>query len=289
MRPRPLDPPPSAPAALVRIIKPTGYHLVPVLVPSGAALGGGSGFTGSPVLTGFICAAAEVENDNGARPLDVRAIIYDPMLVNPNPPLGVVTVFGTNDPINPKIWHFDHTKPGSPDVPGAFWGPNKASPAENVLQIWARYPPGNKWDGDQLEFWGVRATNTECDGGIIPEEFESTIAVPLNAPRHMRVDAKGFSGASVQAFNGNWTLSLSRGTHAAWDNGGDGKKTPRLELRLDLTQPMLWHMTLTYKRTAVVYVQSQNNWIWSRGNDLIFSGQDPAKKGVPLLLRVRPA
>lgn len=281
-----IQPPPPMAASLVNIIRPVGSGCVPVRTGTGLMTGTGT------FHNGFICAWAQIAKVKDKDPKHVWASTFPSTVTAPVEPLPTWHQ-ARGQKVAEGIWHFDRQVqvpvPGAEDV-AAAGGPNLAAPIVNRLVVWAGYetnPPVIDWAKDQLLFDGVMGTETQCNGGVIPV-FEYIAQVPMNAPRQMVVEGKGFSGAAMQAFNQPWKLDISRGMHCVWDNGGDGKKTPRVELRLDIKQPTVWQLTFLFKRIKLVYLQSQNNWIWSRGNDLIFLGGDHGKKGVPLSLRVRP-
>ena len=182
-----------------------------------------------------------------------------------------------------KTWEISsHTSMGQ-DIPCADCGD---PPRPNRLVVWLTYPSGNE-EVKSLDFNGACATTTECD-----QESGSGLTLLAqqsleSAPFQWQLDVRDFTAEKARVFNGSWTLKLTSGLHGVWTNGG-GKKAPLIELRLDYQKPTEWQLLFKHGRFKVQYFQSSNNWIWTRANDLLYTAGDPAKKGVPPMVRVVP-
>lgn len=244
------------------ITTPLGSGTTRVQLPYGGA---------SP---GAICSEGVASQKNGEDPSEVWGKIIAAGGAPPaTPPVGSIQgVFFSN-----RAWRISKAHHG--DIPAAQCS---SSGVNNRLVIWTRYP-NSGWDADEVTFSGVCSNRTECDQ--VFSQYAALAAVPAEAPQQMQVEAAGFMGEKVGAFNGAWALTAKKGARCVWNNGRDRKK-PRVELRLDLEAPNLWQLTFQIGRTKLVFHQSNLNWSWSRANELLFTGGNAERKGAPVCVRV---
>jgi hypothetical protein len=228
--------------------------------------------------TGFICAEGDGQQSGGANPTEVwgRIVKIDGAL----PPLDK-TQSTQGEFLYNLFWRISAAQHG--DIPNAQCG-GGMNPVQNRLAVYMVYPGGAS-DATPVIFSGVCGYQTECGSGMMT-------AMSLHAataqPTQLAVSAAGFTAEAMTAFNGTWALKSTNGGHGLWSNGGDGKKALLVELRLDV-KSRLWQLTFKLKRKKAVYAQSSTNWSWTRDNDLLFTGGDPAKKGVPQCVCIKPA
>ncbi|MCI0641481.1 MAG: hypothetical protein L0Y72_17240 [Gemmataceae bacterium] len=249
--------------------------------PTPVRIGSGLGVGSCDCQGGLICAEGRYLLKAGE---DLKAVYGKIVAATGDPDLDPddpCTVEGTVD-IGARTWAIKRAS--SSDIPCAQCSNNPLTPTANRLRVWGEYEDGSIESCD-VTFGGVCANDTQCGGGLIiqSQRFKE---VPTLAPKRWIVQAQGFTDKR-SAFNGVWTLELTHGMHGVWDNAG-GKKVPRVELRLDIDRPDEWRLTFAWKRAKAVYFQSNNNWLWSKENDLLFTDGDPVKKGVPFMVRVVP-
>jgi hypothetical protein len=262
----------------------------PVLVrqaPSPAGCNCNLGGSGTGPAGGFICAKGTADPAGAAKPVRVYGKVQaegagDPGLDTSDRCLaeGLVLPDGS--------WIISRTAAGTGaknDIPCAQCGPANAPVGGQQVRVWVVYDDDvTSVHSAAQPFKGICSTQTQCDEGSSSSAFaaQSTFAM---APRQWHLQTKGF-GKGKTKFNASWTLSLTPASECLWVNEGDGDRKVRVELSFDPKRSMEWQLVLRLRKTSVVYYQTNQNWLWTRGNDLLFTSGDPQKKGVPAKVQV---
>ncbi len=89
--------------------------------------------------------------------------------------------------------------------------------------------------------------------------------------------------------NGQWALDLKHvvGGYCVWDNGGDGEKTPLVELRCESPFAVTWKLTLKHGAVSEEYTRPATEWDPLTANVVRRAGTPPAA-GVADQLTVIP-
>ena len=184
-----------------------------------------------------------------------------------------------------STWEISGNSSKGADIPCADCGD---PPVANTIVVWLTFPSGHI-EAKTQDFNGECTDHTECDRAATSPASQLLAKQFLeSAPYQLEVRVQDFKAEQARALNAAWTLKLPKGKHGVWSNGGGKKKSPLVELRLDASTTPEWQLLFKVGRFKALYQQSAQNWEWNRANDLLFTGGDPVKKGVPALVRVMP-
>jgi hypothetical protein len=249
--------------------------------PDGCTCGG----SGSGMPSGFICAQGIAHRNQSAVPQAVYGKILPAGASPPtNPTPDACTAHGKL--AADGVWIISSTQPGDgpkEDVPCALCGSADA-PAANTLFCWCVYSDGSIQTAS-ITIYGVCSDKTECEENVAARASFAAMTASGTAPKVWHLKTKGF-GKGKMKFNAGWPLTLVHESAGVWSNGGDGAKSVKVELSYHPRRPMEWQLVLTLRKTSIVYEQTNQNWFWTKGNDLIYTGGDPKKKGVPAKVHV---
>jgi hypothetical protein len=169
-------------------------------------------------------------------------------------------------------------------------GSGSGSGTANTLGLWI------DWGSDPLEvqvvnFFGCCSTHTDCTSmfASVPQPALMTAAAPGAVPQQWRVSVEGFSSTGQGALlNKEWILVLREQGNGlrVWDNGGDGKKVPYVELR-SCPAGGDWRLTLELGNAAVGYGKPAGEWRPLSRNTLTLAEKKGQRK-VPESLTVEP-
>jgi len=257
----------------VEILCPEGGSVPHPVVPSG---------TGS-VPRGIICAHGEATREiesGGFKEVQVAGAVF-------------AMIFDSFDPMSPAN---DLPPPGALKItPGAggLWKSEMVPGARHsavapfppcVLVIWAMFGGTGLVIRRDVGFLGITAAAVDCcdeagtGGHLRRHQAGAAAGVALTrAPVLWSLLAAGFEGARA-VFNGPWLLALRPGGagHCTWDNGGDGSRVPRVELRCESPLAVTWLLTFRDGPGAVVeYALPAAEWAPLGPNVLRRRGEGP--------------
>jgi hypothetical protein len=249
--------------------------------PDGCQCGG----SGSGMPAGYVCAQGLAHQFQG---------------VSPHAVYGKILPAGSSSPTNPTpdactaqghlsadgVWTISSTQPGNgpkEDIPCALCG-TADSPVANTLFCWCVYDNGAIASASLL-IYGVCSDKTECQGNAAARASFAAMTASGTAPKVWHLSTKGF-GKGKSKFNADWPLTLVPNSAGVWANGGDGAKSVKVELTYNPRHSMEWQLVLTLRKTSVTFHQTNQNWFWTKGNDLLYTDGDPKKKAVPAKVHV---
>jgi hypothetical protein len=240
-------PPAEAPPGVGRQLSRPGVVVPFALTPVFPA--NGSTHNVHPVSTsamGTIC--AHWREDNGQNiPSDVKALVYPQSHFHaPGLPTTPPTNAVSGDPQNAGVdWHWNNTV--SQEIPGAD---HTSSGVANVLVLWRR--DGSTWSlvADRVTFSGVTDTTGACMGSSSSESFAAVQGMIF--PAVWMAPVRGFRGAPLGVFNGNWALrQVETAPGYTWCNGGDGQLSPSVKLHCHPAKG--WQLALRHRQVRIDY------------------------------------
>ena len=133
------------------------------------------------------------------------------------------------------------------------------------------------WTLDQTHPFNITwSDETDCGDGLpcppaAQAQFQpQSPTVVQNAAVAWTVSVAGFQGQPVDAFNGNWNLQLAPPDRQiiSYNNGGDGIKTPRVELRCESACKPKWVLVFAVGGVAVHYTKPIDKFQTNAANTL---------------------
>jgi hypothetical protein len=228
---------------------------------------------------GSICAKGTGAIKGGVLANYVYARVYTGNVTPaPNPPPGTPATV----PFGPAgNWEFLA-------LPGANC--NAGGTAPNTLVTWTDFG-GPGYEVLATPFTGKCSNRTDCmPGSGSGSGSGSAVGAPVGetVPRQWNVVGVGFTGAG-DPFNRIWLLSApgGEGEPSAWDNGGDGKAEPRVELRHD-RPAALWRLSLLLGKYAAHYESRASDWRPLNANVLERASGEAPPRGAPPYVTVVP-
>jgi hypothetical protein len=226
----------------------------------------------------FMCACG----DNAAAAPFVFAMVFPSGKPPAQPPAGTLWM----SPNNLGLWDFGGTS-NNLEIPGVVLNQT------NLLAVWSYFADDNSFHLATVPFTPIAASATQCrssgSGGSGGAPFGVPVPRPhagATVPRQWTVTAAGFSVGATVVFNAIWMLTLRRpaGDEAVWNNGGDGRGSPLVEMR---REGSVYVLGFRYGSAEVHYIKPATEWQPLGANVLALAGKEPAS-GVPPALTVVP-
>jgi hypothetical protein len=133
--------------------------------------------------------------------------------------------------------------------------------APNTLEVWANFISDPQCIR-QVPFQGICSTMTDCDSAVAAPPAVLGAVSEETGPESWKIDAKGFVTRQTRRFNKNWILKLQpqQGRTSVWNNGGNGRRSPLVELRYDRCCPSTWSLRFQLGDGIVEYVKPAAEW-----------------------------